>query len=201
MLKICFFLHVGLSIISITQNLNNLKSCARKRIPKHAGLRMSLRNSLRSTEFITLLNNLGCCFSYDGILRVDTKWANALPENDDSYTKVLKNIISGYFTQASANNAHYVQESTSQHVRNAVSYQRGCLGNKANIWKKSTSSRRRPRSLLVQDIPLQEFEAVEDLSLPAYFSEICCSQLFPEDILKNVCIRQLWIEHGFLSVM
>ena len=168
---------------------------------KTCWLRMSLRNSLRSTEFITLLNNLGCCFSYDDILRVDTKWANALPENDDSYTKVLKNIISGYFTQASANNAHYVQESTSQHVRNAVLYQRGCLGNKANIWKKSTSSRRRPRSLLVQDIPLQEFEAVEDLSLPAYFSEICCSQLFPEDILKNVCIRQLWIEHGFLSVM
>ena len=109
-MKICFFLHVGLSIISIAQNFNNLKSCARKRIPKHAGLRMSLRNSLRSTEFITLLNNLGCCFSYDDILRVDTKWANALPENDDSYTKVLKNIISGYFTQASANNAHYVQE-------------------------------------------------------------------------------------------
>ena len=87
-----------------------------------------------------MLNNLGYCTSYDEIVRAGTKWATALLEKDDSYTKVLNNIISGYFTQAAANNAHYVQESASQHVTNAVLYQRGCFGNKINIRKKSTSS-------------------------------------------------------------
>ena len=57
---------------------------------KHVGLGISLENSLPSKEFITLLNNLGHCFSYDEILCIDTEWAKALLEKVDSYTKVLK---------------------------------------------------------------------------------------------------------------
>ena len=51
---------------------------------KHVGLGISLENSLPSKEFITLLNNLGHCFSYDEILCIDTEWAKALLEKVDS---------------------------------------------------------------------------------------------------------------------
>ena len=113
--------------LSIAQNYIKLKSRARKRMLKDVGLGISLKNSLRSKEFITLLNNLGHCISYDEILRIDTEWAKALLEKYDSYTEVLKNIRSGYFTQTAANNARNVQESDSQHVTNTALYQHGCL--------------------------------------------------------------------------
>ena len=48
-----------------------------------------------------------------------------------------------------------------------------------------SSSRKQPWSLLVPDIPLQQFEAIKNLSLPAYFSEIYCSQLYPEDMSEE----------------
>ena len=53
-------------ILSIAQNIIKLKSRARKQMAKHVGLGVSLKDSLRSKEFITLLNNLGHCISYDG---------------------------------------------------------------------------------------------------------------------------------------
>ena len=113
--------------LSIAQNYIKLKSRARKRMLKDVGLGISLKNSLRSKEFITLLNNLGHCISYDEILRIDTEWAKTLLEKYDSYTEVIKNTTSGYFTQTAANNAHNVQESDSQHVTNTVLYQHGCF--------------------------------------------------------------------------
>ena len=50
---------------------------------------------------------------------------------------------------------------------------------------------------MIQDIPLEEFEEVENCSLPAYFPEICCSQLFPEDIseegLHTAALNRTWV--------
>ena len=63
-------------IASITQDIVTLCSDGKKRMPKHVGLAISLKNCLRSKEFITILNNLGHCISYDDVLRIDTTWAN-----------------------------------------------------------------------------------------------------------------------------
>ena len=65
------------------------------------------KNSLRSKEFVALLNNLGNCISYDKVLSTETEWADALLVKDDSYTMVPTNITSRYFTQAAAVNADY----------------------------------------------------------------------------------------------
>ena len=113
-------------------------------MPKHVGLRMSLKNSFRSKEFVTLQSrgNLGHCISYNEVLRINTEWAEALLEKDDSYTAVPTNITSGYFTQAAANNADYAQKNDPQHVTNVVLYQHGPFGNKVNVRKKSISSRK-----------------------------------------------------------
>ena len=89
---------------------------------------MSLKHSLRSKEFITLLNNLGHCIGHGKVLRTDTDWAKALLEKDDSYTMFKKKKKAfGYFTQTAANNADYAQEIDSQHVKNAVLYQDDCF--------------------------------------------------------------------------
>ena len=41
-------------------------------LPKHVGLAISLQNSLRSKEYITLLNKNGHCISYGEVLAIET---------------------------------------------------------------------------------------------------------------------------------
>ena len=55
-------------MLAIAQDIISLNSGGKKRMPKNTGLGMSLKNSLRSKEYITLLNNLGHCISYDDVL-------------------------------------------------------------------------------------------------------------------------------------
>ena len=58
--------------LSIAQDIISLHSTAKKkRMPKNIGLGVVLETSVRSKEFITLLNNLAHSVSYDDILRID----------------------------------------------------------------------------------------------------------------------------------
>ena len=52
-------------VLSIAQDIISLSSNGKKRMPKNVGLGLSLKNSTRSKEFITYLNNLGHSISYD----------------------------------------------------------------------------------------------------------------------------------------
>ena len=48
-------------VLSIAQDIVTLQSNGLKKMPKHVGLAISLKSSLRSKEFIRYLNNLGHC--------------------------------------------------------------------------------------------------------------------------------------------
>ena len=52
-------------VCSISQDIISVNSNGKKRMPKNIGLALSLKNSIRSKEFINYLNNLGHCISYD----------------------------------------------------------------------------------------------------------------------------------------
>ena len=64
----------------IAQDIISLNSNGKKRMPKNVGLGLSLKNSTRSKEFITYLNNLGHSISYDDVLRIDTTWVTSILE-------------------------------------------------------------------------------------------------------------------------
>ena len=57
-------------LLSILQKFIALAVIVRKRMPKQAGLGIFLKNSLRSKEFITHLNNLGHSICYDEVLQI-----------------------------------------------------------------------------------------------------------------------------------
>ena len=77
-------------ILSIAQDIINVSSNGRKLMPKHVALRITLKNSLQSKEFISYLNQLGHCVSYDTISRIETRWAETiLSEND--ITRIIVN--------------------------------------------------------------------------------------------------------------
>lgn len=61
------FLH---KVLSVLQKLIALAVIVRKRMPKQAGLGIFLKNSLRSKELITHLNNLGHSICYDEVLQI-----------------------------------------------------------------------------------------------------------------------------------
>lgn len=57
-------------LLPILQKFIALAVIVRKRMPKQAGLGIFLKNSLRSKEFITHLNNLGHSICYDEVLQI-----------------------------------------------------------------------------------------------------------------------------------
>lgn len=57
-------------LLFILQKFIALAVIVRKRMPKQAGLGIFLKNSLRSKEFITHLNNLGHSICYDEVLQI-----------------------------------------------------------------------------------------------------------------------------------
>ena len=62
-------------ILSIAQDLIFVKSNGRIKIPKHVGLAFSMKNDLGPKTYISALNRLGACISYDDLMGIDTKWA------------------------------------------------------------------------------------------------------------------------------
>ena len=54
------------------------------------GLGLSLKASLRSREYITLLNKFGVSVNYHEILGIDEYWAEQIIERGDGYATIKK---------------------------------------------------------------------------------------------------------------
>ena len=119
-----------------------MASSGKKMFPKHVGLAISLKNNLRSKEYITLLNKNGHCISYDEV---------SLPSNIQS--------SDGCLVQALADNGDYGQEENSQHITDIVLVKPSSFteGNFSDI---SLVKERRPfprrRSIKITPTPLLE---------------------------------------------
>ena len=91
-------------------------------MPKHTALAISLKSVERSKEFITYLNRLGHCISYDEALRIQTKWAYGILETDGGgFTVIPSNITEGSFVKGAFDNGDNGQEKTSQNVTSPLS--------------------------------------------------------------------------------
>ena len=99
--------------MSIAQYIISLSSRGKKKMPKNVSLGISLKNSLRSKEFIIYLNNLGHSISYDDVQCIETTWANDILTCGDGYATIPSNIKPSYFFQAASDNGDYGQESNS----------------------------------------------------------------------------------------
>ena len=87
--------HKLLRIVSIAQSIVFMSSDAQRRMPKQVGLGASLEASLRSREYITLLNKYGENMNYDKVLGIDAYWAEDIIERRDGYATISTNIVSG----------------------------------------------------------------------------------------------------------
>ena len=76
-------------------------------MPKNVALALALKSSLRSKEYITLLNRFGHCISYNDALRVETAWANNVLSDENGYAAIPSNIQEGLFFSTSV---RYMQD-------------------------------------------------------------------------------------------
>ena len=72
--------HKVLKILIIAQSIISVSSDAQKKMPKQVGLGVSLKASLRSREYITLLNKCGESVNYHEVLGIDAYWAEQIIE-------------------------------------------------------------------------------------------------------------------------
>ena len=86
---------------------------------------ISLKNSLRSKEFITYLYNLGHSIFYGEVLPIEATWVTDILEKVDGFATLPTKLSKFNFLQAASDNGDYGQESTSQHITNIVLYQYG----------------------------------------------------------------------------
>ena len=70
-----------------------MSSDAQKKMPKQVGLGVSLKASLRSREYVTLLNKLGETVNYHEVLATDAYWAEQIIERGDGYATIPTNIV------------------------------------------------------------------------------------------------------------
>ena len=112
-------------------------------MPKQVGNAMALKNSLRSKEFITILNRQGDSIRYQDTLSIEAYWAADLLEDGNGYATIPTNISHGIFTQAATDNSDYLQENASQHITNTVLYQYPINGHFGEKELKSGGMRRR----------------------------------------------------------
>ena len=114
--------HKLLRIVSIVQSFISMSSDAQKKMPKQVGLGVSLKASLRSREYITLLNKFGESVNYHEVLGIGAYWAEEVIERGDGYATISTNMFK-YCAQATFDNVDYGVENASQHVTNTVIYQ------------------------------------------------------------------------------
>ena len=148
-----------------------MSSDGQKKMPKQVGLGVSLKASLRSREYITLLNTFGESVNYQQVLGIDVYWAEQIIERGDGYTTIPTNIVFGEFAQAAFDNADFGQENASQHVTNNVIYQ--CCRNgefNQHLLPQMSSRKGRRRSIKIVPEPLLTVTANKKLTLPCYFS-------------------------------
>ena len=173
-------------------------------LPNRVGLATSLKNNLRSKEYITLLNKNGHCISYDEVLAIETLWARQLMSNEDGYATLPSNIQSSdcCLVQAIADNGDYGQEENSQHITNIVLVKPPSF-TKGNVSDTSLVKERRPfphrRSIKITPTPLLEASQLlrSCPQLPPYYASIgvetlLCQALSDEQIRMRL-INQGWI--------
>ena len=191
-------------VSAIAQDIITVASSGKKMLPKHVGLAISLKNNLRSKEYITLLNKNGHCISYDKVLAIETLWAEQLMSNEDGYATLPSNIQSsdGCLVQAIADNGDYGQEENSQHITNIVlvkppSFTEGNLSDTSLVKERRPFPRR--RSIKITPSPLLEVSQLlrSRPQLPPYYASIgvetlLCQTLSDEQIRMRL-INQAWI--------
>ena len=162
----------------------------KKKKPKNMGLGLVLKISVRSKEFITLLNNLGHSVSSDNILHVDTPLAAGILEANDGYSTVPTNIRENSFTQAASDNGDYGQENNSQHVTNTVLYQYLKLsGSYAHNTIPCHTTKTLRRSLDVLSNQLNELVFMRNPDLPKIYTEINSLQILKDKSKSNPGIK------------
>ena len=72
-----------------------MSSDAQKRMPKQVGLGVSLKASLRTREYITLLNKFGENVNYHEVLGINAYWAEEIIKRGDGYATISTNIVFG----------------------------------------------------------------------------------------------------------
>ena len=174
-------------ISSVAQDIISLQSGGKKRMPKNVGLGLSLKNSVRSKEFITFLNNLGHCISYDDVLRIDTSWASGIIERDEGYATIPTNVIPNVFTQAASDNGDYGQENNSQHVTNTVLYQYNRISGTFpdNNVIHIANSKSRKRSISLPPASIERLDMLKKPELPRSYSEITLTDFVQETIKSD----------------
>ena len=148
--------HKPLKILSIVQSIIIfVSSDAQIKMPKQVGLDVSLKASLRSREYIILLNKFGESVNYHEVLGIDAYWAEQIIERGDGYATVPTNIAFSEFAQAAFDNADYGQENASQHVTTPVIYQY-CRNGEFNqhVLPQMSSGKGRRRSIKIVPEPL-----------------------------------------------
>ena len=182
-------------LLSISQDIITLFSNGRKRMPKQVGLGISLKNSLRSKEFITYLNNLGHSICYDEVLRIETRWASDILEKGDGFATLPSNLSKDFFTQAASDNGDYGQENTSQHITNTVLYQYGNFGS-ANTSSKSKIVSRK-RSVLLPPTLLEEETFIKKPTCPSKFRRELFAKIFltkqSDEFINEKMITWSWV--------
>ena len=175
--------HKLLKILSIAQSIIFVSSDAQKKMPKQVGLGVSLKASLRSREYITLLNKFGESVNYHEVLGIDTYWAEQIIERGDGYATIPTNIVFGEFAQAAFDNADFGQENASQHVANAAIYQY-CRNGEFNqhVLPKMSSGKGRRRSIKIVPDPLLTVTANKKPTLTCYFRSTQIKYLINKDL-------------------
>ena len=166
-------------IKSIAQDIISAATNGKKRMPKNVGLGVSLKNSLRSKEYITHMSKLGHSVSYDDVQRIETSWTSSVLESGDGYATLPSNTVKNVFTQAASDNGDYCQENDSQNVTNTVVYQHGEIRGKMNTSGLRKLAKIR-RSIDIPQEPLEEATFSLEPELPKNYGTV------KENLFKDV---------------
>ena len=204
------------NVLATAQDIKTVASGGKKMLPKHVDLAISLKNNLRSKEYITLLNKNGHCISYDEDLAIETLLAEQLMSNGDSYATLPSNIQSSdsCLVHAIADNGDYGQEENSQHITNIVLVKPPSI-TEGNVSDTSLVKEPFPRRRSIKITPTSPLEVSQLLryrpQLPPYYASTCvetllCQALSDEQIRMRL-INQAWmlarntsVKHFDLSV-
>ena len=91
--------HKLLIILSIAQSIIFMSSDAQKKMTKQVGPGVSSKASLRSREYITLLNKFGESVNYHEVLGIDAYRAEQIIERGDGYATISTNNVFGECAQ------------------------------------------------------------------------------------------------------
>lgn len=145
-------------LLSISQDIINLRSSGHSRTPKSVSLGMTMKHLTGSAHLVRLLNSLGHCSSYDSINRAETAIAS------DKITNPVK-VPSGFVKKVLAvlvfDNIDFMEETLSgsgtTHQVNGIMYQRRIANPCAQPIPQTNPVSRRERSINPPTLVLDPF--------------------------------------------